>query len=212
MYEKKLFIFDLDGTLADAYQAIEKSLNFTRAKFANKPVSYQVIKKNVGNGDKNFIKTFFSKPQADEALRVYRQHHKKSLKKYSRLKPYARMLLYRLRRRKKNLAIASNRPSYYTNIILRSLDIKKYFDCVLCADQIKSLKPNPKILNKILKKFKLKKEAAVYIGDMDVDLETARRARMDVIFVVGGSSTIRDTRKYKEKKIAYNLKDIVKLL
>jgi len=32
IYSKKIFIFDLDGTLVDAYRAIEDSLNYTRKK------------------------------------------------------------------------------------------------------------------------------------------------------------------------------------
>ena len=209
--EKKLFIFDLDGTLADAYKAIEKSLNFTRFKLGYELVAFDIVKKNIGNGDKNFVAAFFAKHSVDEALQIYRTHHKKSLKKYARLKPYARMLLYNLKRKKKLVALATNRPEYYTNIVITSLGIKKYFDYVLCADQIKSLKPNPKILNMILKKLKVKKEEAVYAGDMDVDMETARRANIDAVFVTRGSSSLKQVSQYKNKKVIHLLKDFIPL-
>ncbi len=159
--EKKLFIFDLDGTLTDAYRAIEKSLNFTRLKMGEEPVPFDVVKKNIGNGDRNFIAVFFPKHSVDNALAIYRAHHKGSLEKYAKMKPYARMLLYNLKRKKKLVALATNRPSYYTNIVLSCLKVKKYFDCVMCADEIKSLKPNPKILHLILKKLEIKKQEAV---------------------------------------------------
>ena len=116
--EKKLFIFDLDGTLADAYLAIEKSINFTRLNFGQKPVGFDIVKKNIGNGDRNFVATFFKQNNVEAALAVYRKHHKGSLKKYARIKPYARMLLYDLKRKKKLVALATNRPSYYTDIVL----------------------------------------------------------------------------------------------
>ncbi len=212
MNPKKLFIFDLDGTLVDAYQAVAESLNFAREKFGCGPVSYNFIKKNIGRGDKLFVHTFFPKEQKDAALELYRQHHKKSLKKFAWLKPDAKRLLYFLKRRKKLVAIASNRPALYTGIILRTLGIKKYMDYVLCADQINSLKPKPKILYEILRKFKLKKNQAVFVGDMDVDLATARRANMDAIFITGGSSSIADVRQFKQKIVVRSLKQLSKLV
>ncbi len=212
MNDKLLIIFDLDGTLADAYKAIEKSLNFTRKKFGLEPVKYKNIKKSVGRGDTAFVKSFFPDGIAEKAVKIYRCHHAKSLKKYAQARLYARQLLYNLRRRKKILAIASNRPYYYTNIIIKKTGLDKYLDYVLCADQIKSLKPKPKILREILKKFRIKRKQAVYIGDMDIDMETAQRAKIDAVFIPGGSSRIREVKKYKNKVIARSLKDLNRLL
>ena len=93
MTQKKLFIFDLDGTLADAYKAIFRSLNYVRAKLGYSPVSFGAAKANVGNGVKAFIESFFPKGKVEAALKLYRAHHKKSLKKYAQPKPYAKMLL-----------------------------------------------------------------------------------------------------------------------
>lgn len=209
-HTKKLFIFDIDGTLVNSYTAIEKSLNFTLRKFNLATVSYQKVKHNVGRGDKLFIETFFPKKYVKDALKIYRAHHKKSLYKYSRLMPRADQLLLNLKKRKILIAAASNRPRYFTNILLVKLKIKRYFDYVLCADQIKSLKPNPKILNRVVKKFNLKKKEAIFIGDMDIDLETAHRARIDAMFVRGGSSTLASVKKYKNKKIISSLTQVLR--
>jgi HAD superfamily hydrolase (TIGR01549 family) len=141
----------------------------------------------------------------EKALKIYRSHHAKALLKHTILRPYAKKLLYALKRKKKLLAIASNRPYYYTSIILKTLGIRKYFDVVLCADQISSLKPNPKILYTIIKKLGVNKEETIYTGDMDIDMETARRAKIDAIFITGGSSPLNAVKKYKNKKIAYSL-------
>ncbi|MBI4845108.1 MAG: HAD-IA family hydrolase [Candidatus Omnitrophica bacterium] len=207
---KELFIFDLDGTLVDAYKAIEQSLNFTRKKLGYSKVSYAAVKKNIGNGDRNFIAVFFPPQDVENALALYRRHHKGALKKYSYLKPYAKVLLLRLKQGKKITAIASNRPAAYTKVIIKAVGIDKYLDYVLCADQINSLKPKPKILYEILKKFKIKKHQAVYVGDMDVDMQTAERAKIEALFIAGGSSSIKDVKKYKNKKVIYSLKDVLK--
>jgi phosphoglycolate phosphatase len=211
MVTKKLYIFDLDGTLANAYRAIEKSLNFTLKKLGCPPVSYQEAKRKVGRGDKLFMETFFEKNNIERALAIYRSHHQRALVTHSRLKPYAKNLLVVLKRKNKILAVASNRPSYFTNLILKAVGIRKYFDLVLCADEIKSNKPNPKILNIIVRRFAVKKQEAVFIGDMDIDLETARRAHMDMVFVKGGSSTLAAVKKYKDKKVISSLKEVLGL-
>lgn len=208
---KKLFIFDLDGTLADAYQAIEKSLNFTRKKLGCSKVRYVEVKRKVGHGDRHFIATFFPNKDVDIALAIYRKHHKQSLKVYSKALPYAKKILDILQRNNKIVAIASNRPRYFTDIIIKALGFKKYLNYIICADEINSLKPKPKILNLIIKKAKVAKTEAVYIGDMAIDMETAHRAKIDAIFVKGGSSSIAEVTKYKNKKVIFSLREITKL-
>jgi len=211
MEMKKLFIFDLDGTLADAYRAIEKSMNFTLKKLGRREITYREIKSKVGRGDKLFMKLFFPGERVDRVLKIYRLHHAKALLKYVRSRLYAKILLHTLKRKGKLLAIASNRPYYFTSIILKKLGIRKYFDIVLCADQINSMKPNPKILYIIIKRLGVDKKDAVYIGDMDIDMETAKRAKVDAIFITGGSSTLNAVAKYKNKKTIKSLKEILKL-
>lgn len=208
---KKLYIFDLDGTLVDAYRAIWLSLNFTRRKLGYPEVSYDEVKRKVGKGDKLFILTFFPKQDLEPALKLYREHHKKTLLQYAQTYPYARWLLYQLKRKGKLVAIASNRPMYYTNLVLKKLNLKKYIDYILCADKIKTLKPDPKVLKLILKKLNVKKEDAVFIGDMDIDLETAKRAGVDAVYVKGGSSSLFSVAKYRNKKVASSLRAILKL-
>ena len=208
MATKKLFIFDLDGTLVDAYTAIWKSLIFTLKKLGYPSVSFCEAKLNVGKGDRAFMEAFFIKDDVDRALKIYRRHHEKALKAYTRFKPYAIRMLHALRNNKKKIAIASNRPRYFTNIIVKTLRLKKYLDYILCGDEIKSLKPNPRILNVIMKKFRVKKSETVFVGDMNIDMETARRAKVDAIFIKGGSSPLKDIKKYKNKRIIFSLRGI----
>lgn len=200
---KKLFIFDVDGTLVDAYKAIALSLNFTLKSLGYPRVSLQEVKMKVGRGDRLFIGTFFDQKDIEKALRMFRAHHKKSLLSFSRLRPKARQVLNALKRKKKNIVVASNRPKKFTLSLLNKLDIKKYFDEIHCADELGALKPDPKILNNILKRFGVKREAAVYVGDMHIDLETAKRAKIDAVFIKGGSTSLRDVKAYKKKVISH---------
>lgn len=80
---KSLFVFDLDGTLVDAYRAIEESLNYTLRELGYYQVSLSKVRKSVGRGDRLFIGRFFDSKDVPKALPIYRQHHKNSLMRFS---------------------------------------------------------------------------------------------------------------------------------
>jgi len=210
MIEKHIFIFDLDGTLVDAYKAIEKSLNYTLINLGFKKTLFEKVKNAVGAGDKKFIELFFPVSFRKKALRIYRLHHKRSLMDYSKVKPGAKALLRFLKNKGKILAVASNRPRKFSNIILKSTGLEEFFDFCLCADEINCLKPNPKILEIILKRFNINKDFAVFIGDMAIDMETAKRAGIDAVFVKGGSSKTRDIKKFFGIKVINNLDSLTR--
>ena len=76
MHDKiQLVIFDLDGTLVDAYKAVASSLNYALAEMGYVSVEDEKIKRAVGYGDRNLIKTFLSEGDVDGALSIFRQHH-----------------------------------------------------------------------------------------------------------------------------------------
>ena len=201
----KLVIFDLDGTLADAYEAISASVNFTLQKLGHKKASYLKIRKAVGWGDRRLLAAFIPEKNIDRALPIYRRHHRVSLKKYSRLLPYSKGVLEYLRGNKIKAAIASNRPAEFTNILLNSLGIKGCFDYVLCADKLAEGKPNPEILLKIMRELKIDPRETLYVGDMVIDVDTGSNAGVKVIAVLGGSSTLAEIKEARPFKIIKSL-------
>ena len=86
--------------------------------------------------------------------------------------------------------------------------MKKYFDIVACADKIGSVKPDPSMLYYILRRLHVEIQDAVFIGDMDIDMETAKRAKMDAVFITGGSSSLNSVKRYK-KRIIHSLEEIL---
>jgi len=185
----KLVIFDIDGTIVDAYKAIEESLNFTLRKMGYPEVGMTAVRRAVGHGDRNFMERFVAKKDVTEGLKLYRPHHEKSLLRYSRVIPGARVLLHRLKRRGYKLAVASNRPPRFSKILLKHLGLLKYFDVVACAKDKTEIKPKPFLIPKILRKLKVSKAEALYIGDMTVDVHAGHNAGVKVIAVLGGSSS-----------------------
>jgi phosphoglycolate phosphatase len=160
-----------------------------------KPQSLGAIRRLVGWGDINLFKPFLPPGDLKHALSLYRAHHKHSLLKHSHLYPQARLLLRRLKAKGYKLAVASNRPSKFSHILLKHLKISHFFDYVLCADQSRHGKPHPEMLNRIVKRFGFKKSEALYVGDMVIDAQAGRRAKIDTIIVTGGSSSKSEIKK-----------------
>jgi HAD superfamily hydrolase (TIGR01549 family) len=201
MKEIKLIIFDLDGTLIDAYAAISSSFNYVMRRLGLKTQSATLIRSLVGWGDADLLKPYVLKKDLESTLNLYRHHHKTSLLRYTHLYPHVRSLLQRLKLKGYKLAVASNRPSKFSQILLKHLKIMGFFDYVLCADQVGSAKPHPKMLNKIVKRFRLKKSQALYVGDMVIDAQAGRRAKIDTVIVTSGSSSKRDIKRERPFRI-----------
>lgn len=208
----KLVIFDLDGTLVDAYEAIIKSVNFTLKRMGYAEAAPQRIRRAVGWGDRRLIGAFVRQEDIEAALVIYRKHHRWTLKRYSRLLPFAKAILTYLSAYGFKLAIASNRPTEFTRIILHRLKIKKYFDYVLCADTLAQGKPHPEILLKIMKRFTISPSETLYVGDMAVDAQTAHNAKVKITAVPTGSSNLSEIKKARPFKIIKNLAFLKKLL
>jgi phosphoglycolate phosphatase len=209
MKKIKLVVFDLDGTLIDAYQAIAASFNHTMRRLKYSCQADKVVRRAVGFGDENLLRPFVKKSDLKKALKIYRQHHKISLVQYSRLFPKVKELLRYLRMKGYKLAVASNRPTLFSRILLRHLKLTGYFDYVLCADKLKNRKPHPEILNRIMRKLSVKPKEAVYVGDMTVDAEAGRRAKVITVMVTTGSSTKKELKNEKPSYIIPKVWDLI---
>lgn len=208
MHHIELVIFDLDGTLIDAYPAIIKSFNYTMRKLRYPTQNATAIRQAVGWGDENLLRPFIREKDLKRAISLYRQNHKLALIKHSRLFPEAKRLLSRLKNNGYKLAVASNRPTRFSWILIRHLKLKKYFDYVLCADKLKHIKPHPEILKKIMQRLHIKAKETLYIGDMAIDAEAGRGAKIKTIIVTTGSSTMAQIKKAKPYHIINKLSEI----
>jgi len=183
----KLVIFDLDGTLADAYQAITASFNHTMRVLGYPSVAASVIRRAVGWGDRNLLRPFVRSGDLERALTLYRRHHAVALRSGVRLLPGVRKVILRLKKRGYRLAVASNRPTRFSLILMKHLGLRGAFDYVLCADRLRYRKPHPQIINRILRRFRLKPSEAAFVGDMVIDAQAGRRAGVMTVIVTTGS-------------------------
>ncbi len=213
----KLVMFDLDGTLVDAYRAVYLSVNHTIVQFGLPKRSYNEVKHAVGMGDTHLLAHFVGEERKEKAVRIYRAHHAAALvsKGGVRFLPGAKRLLKSLQEQDLSLAIVTNRPAKFTKVILEHLDMKMYFDMVFCADKTRMPKPNPGMLLMALKRKKSTKDEAFFVGDMDIDIHTGKSAGVRVVAVSTGSSTLKELKTLHPYRIIpkiAKLKNIIKEL
>ena len=212
MKNTNLLIFDLDGTLVNAYPAIIRSFNYTMKKLGYPLQDILTIRGAVGWGDENLLRPFLKQKDLKKALSIYRAHHKDSLLQGSSLFPQVRKVLRSFKKKVYKLAVASNRPTKFSLILIRHLNLGIYFAFLLCADKIKKGKPDPAILNAIMQKFSAEPKNTLYIGDMTIDAQAGRRAHVRTIIVTTGSSTRKEIKREKPYRIISRITDLLKIL
>jgi phosphoglycolate phosphatase len=185
----RLVIFDLDGTLVDAYGAIADSVNYMLRQLGKRPVSLRKVTRSVGWGVSMLVGEFVEPRREAEALRIFRQHHDTRLRRNLRILPGAKALLKYLKNKGVILAIASNRPTRFCRLILKTLGIEPYFHFMICGDGVKRAKPHPDMVQAILKKAKVRPSEAVFVGDMSVDIQAGQRAGVMTVGIPTGSCT-----------------------
>ncbi len=185
----KLAIFDLDGTLLDTLDDLTDSVNHGLEALGLPPRSNDEIRSFIGNGSKMLISR--SVPEGtDEATTLavfntysewYKTHGDIKTKPYDGIMD----MLCELKKRGIRLALLSNKPDFAVQI----LD-KRYFDGLFdfAAGERTGIprKPAPDAILGLLKDLGFENSDAVYIGDSDVDIEVADRAKMNCISVCWG--------------------------
>jgi len=209
--KKKLAIFDLDGTVVDAYDSIYKTINYISEKLNYKKFEYEVVKRAIGKGDLQLVKTLF-KDKYKIAHSLYRENYLYFLENNVKVIDGVVDFFIELKKRNIKIAGATNRAKFSLEKLLKITKLEKYFDLVLCADDVSKPKPNPEIILKIINYFKFEKEEVFFIGDMDIDYETGKNAEVDTYIVLTGSSKKEDFEKYDSPLIFDNMKEIEKFL
>jgi phosphoglycolate phosphatase len=182
-------IFDFDGTLIDSYEAITQSLNHVRAAFSLPPLDAAKVKTMVGHGLEQLIEEEFGPERVEEGVRLFRQSYAAICEKQTTILPQVRETVEELDRRGYQMAIATNKPSYFARDILKALEMDHLFAEVLGPNDVEKPKPDPEMIELAMRRIGLGPDEVVYVGDMLLDIEVARRAGIAVYALPTGSAS-----------------------
>lgn len=182
-------VFDLDGTLIDSYRAIHECLNTARAAFGHEPVTLEECRRMVGHGLDVLIARSIGAENAAEGVRLFRERYAVVGPEKTELLPEADAVTRELARRGIPMAIASNKPSRFSTQLLDALGLGSRFEIVLGPDSGFPPKPRPEMVFHALERLGASPADALFVGDMEVDVETARASGIAVAVLPTGSST-----------------------
>ncbi|KAA5823588.1 HAD family hydrolase [Algibacter amylolyticus] len=202
----KAVIFDLDGTLVNSIEDIADAMNSV-LKSANYPThSYQDYNNFVGSGIKSLVtralpNTSCNAQQTEIGFTAMMDIYTNNC--INKTKPYDGItaLLEALKARKLKLSILSNKEDTLTKKVALAL-LPSYFESVDGLTTEAHKKPNPIKALEISKNLGIKPEDIIFVGDSDVDIQTANNANM---YAVGVSWGFRK----KEELIANGAKLII---
>ncbi len=176
----------MDGTILDTLQDLTDSVNYTMKQHGYPTFSLDQVRFMVGNGIPTLVHRAVpegtSPEEEQKALRTfmdyYPQHSADTTKPY----PGIADLLRRLKAAGVRTAVVSNKA----DIAVQGL-VLEYFDGLFdaAAGDRKGVerKPAPDLVNLVLEQLGVSPEEAVYIGDSDVDIATAKNAGLGGVFV-----------------------------
>jgi HAD superfamily hydrolase (TIGR01509 family) len=130
----------------------------------------------MATGEQSVRYLFRNYPEQDKAQEYRRVMDYTQFIGRLKMEPGLDDILFSLKGRVK-LAVATNR-STTINRVLDHFGLTIYFDMVVSSFDVKHPKPDPECLEAILEKFLINPEDALYVGDSDVDAETASAARV----------------------------------
>lgn len=183
------YIFDLDGTLLSSLADLAASCNYALRTNGMPERTLDEVRRFVGNGMKKLMERAtpdgLQNPLFDKTLADFRQHYMKH--NLDTTCPYEGVMpmLEELQRRGKKVAVVSNKFYAATQELCHHF----FGDLVTVAigerEDIRK-KPAPDTVIEALRQLNATAEESVYIGDSDVDIDTARNAGMPCISVLWG--------------------------
>ena len=193
----KTFIFDLDGTLLDTLQDLADSVNYALRQHGMPEHSLDDIRRFVGNGVRLLMERAVpdgaQNPQFEATFATFRQYY--MLHSLDTTRPYDGIpeLIHELKTRGCKMAVVSNKMMAATQELVRHFfpDIEVAIGENEAAGIRK--KPAPDTVYEALRQLKRplylegdEGRLAVYVGDSDVDLATARNSGLPCISVLWG--------------------------
>lgn len=180
-------LFDFDGTLGDSYPAIAASVNHLRAGRGLPPLPTDEVRRFVGRGPAYLLQHTVPGAEVESAIAAYRAHHVTIMREGTQLLPGAEAALAELHRSGLRLGVCSNKPVDFTRELLDHLRIARLFDTVLGPQDVAEPKPAPDMLLAAMQRLDVSARETLYVGDMVVDITTARAAGVAVWVVPTGS-------------------------
>ena len=185
------YVFDLDGTLLDTLGDLAASTNYALRTYGMPEHSLDDVRRFVGNGVRVLMERAVPQgadnPQFEAAFQTFREHYMQN--SLDTTKPYDGIIetLEALKAEGCRLAVVSNKMMAATQELCRHF-FRDTIEVAIGEHEAQGIrkKPAPDTVNEAFRQLGVGKERAVYVGDSDVDILTARHSGLPCISVLWG--------------------------
>ena len=219
MNNAKAIVFDAYGTLFDVNSAAEKSKDKIGNKWENFANFWRTTQleytwlRSLMKKHKNFWQiTEDSLDKSMETFQIDKSLRNDLLSLYKELSPYPEVknVLENLKKKSFKLAILSNGTPELLNHLVKSSDLENLFDDIFSVEEVKIYKPDPKVYDIPVNKYKVSKGEITFLSANTWDVSGAGNYGYNSIWVNRNNSVF-DKLDYKPKNEVKNLKQLLDL-
>lgn len=214
MNEKKIIIWDIDGTLLDTAPGIIHSVRFAEENCGLTPLDANQIRAFLGPPPKlMYMKMYgISEKKAAEAVRFHRQYSREEAIFEAEVYDGIPEVLEFFKSNGKKQAVATLKGQYIADSIIEKMSLADYFDIIAAMDKNET-KTKSRLLRDVIEYFELSNSDAVLIGDSKYDAVGAEEAGVDFVGVTYGFGfhSADDVKQYPNIGIANSVDDLWKL-
>lgn len=198
----KLCIFDLDGTLINSLPTIAYYVNLALSEVGLEPIDEERYKYFAGDGKKKLISRALAycggdtKEDLEKVVESYDAHYEADTMYLTKAYDGVEELISHLKKRDTKIAICSNKPHNVVCDIAR-LIFDGSIDFVHGQKETVPTKPAPDSVFTIMDKLGIEKDECIFVGDTNVDIQTAKNAGIKSIGVLWG---FRDEKELKDAR------------
>jgi len=209
--DKKVIIFDLDGTLVDSAPDLALAVNHMLKTLNFETFSEDTIRSWIGNGASVLVQRALPDgyKEHQKALDIFLEFYSKNLAISTVTYPDVKKSLKALKDSGYTLIIVTNKPFDFIEPILKRLELDGFFDFYLGGDSLDQKKPDPLPLLYVAKKLDMPVEKCVMVGDSKNDILASHAANMQSIALTYGYNYGEDISIYKPDLIFDNFIDIL---
>ena len=183
----KYIIFDLDGTILDTLKDLANAVNYGLKSFNLPEKDLDFVRLAIGNGTKVLIKRCtpcnLSEEERSKVFDVFKNYYFKHFTDNTKPYPGIYEMLLKLKELKNiRLVVLSNKDDDLTKQLINK-EFPRVFDIIQGSYIDKPRKPDPFLINKIINENNIDKKDCLYIGDTNVDKETADNANLKYLLV-----------------------------
>lgn len=212
----KGIIFDLDGTLVNSLEDISDAMNKVLQGLNFPTHTYDTYQYFIGSGLRNLVsKALPVTNNSDEQIEICFECMINEYREICTLKtkPYDGIveLLENLTSQNIKMAVFSNKADELTKKIASEI-FPNHFDTAVGLSTEALKKPNPFEALEIGKKWNLKPEEILFVGDSDIDMQTAINANMVPVGVTWGYRTEEELKNSGAKLVVNTASELIEIL